>query len=112
MISSKRTVTAWFARTLTLGSARGFLLTGVLSFVFVLLPLFSLTRVGTYVGLRVPHASALTSDTLNFQARLQTSNGAIAGDGTYNVQFKLYSASTGGTALWTEDYLNSNTQGV
>ncbi len=53
-----------------------------------------------------------TSSTINFQARLEQSNGAIAPDGTYNIEFKLYSTASGGTALWTEDYLNANSQGV
>jgi hypothetical protein len=56
--------------------------------------------------------TAATSDNLNFQARLEGSNGAIADDGNYNVQFKLYSVATGGSALWTESYLNSASQGV
>ncbi len=56
-------------------------------------------------------ASAATSNTLNFQARLETSSGSIVADGDYNVEFKLYdTASTGGTAqgvctggcLWME----------
>jgi hypothetical protein len=59
---------------------------------------------------RLAYASA--ADTVNFQARLQTASGAIAPDGDYNIEFKLYSASTGGSALWTEDYLNSNSQGL
>lgn len=54
--------------------------------------------------LHASSASAATSSTLNFQARLETSTGAIVADGTYNVEFKLYSASSGGTAEWTEDY--------
>jgi len=56
--------------------------------------------------------AAVVSDNLNFQARLETSNGAIANDGNYNIEFNIYNASSGGTSLWTEDYLNSNTQGV
>lgn len=39
-------------------------------------------------------ASATTSSTLNFQARLETSSGAIVPDGNYNVEFKLYDTST------------------
>ena len=57
-------------------------------------------------------ALAATNTNLNFQARLQTASGGIVADGLYNVEFKLYSASSGGSALWTETYLNSNTQGV
>ena len=66
----------------------------VVLFLFIL-PLFLLTRAP------VP-AYAVTSNTVNFQARLQTGGGAIAPDGYYNVRFNLYTASTGGTSLWTE----------
>ena len=59
-----------------------------------------------------PTAYAAPADTINFQARLQTASGAIVPDGNYNIQFKLYSASTGGSALWTETYQNSASQGV
>ena len=69
-----------------------------------------------------PKAYAATNGTLNFQARLQTASGALVPDGYYNVQFKLYdggnaagptgvganNSGTGGTALWTETYLDSN----
>jgi hypothetical protein len=55
---------------------------------------------------------ATTSDTLNFQARLESSSGAIAPDGNYNIEFKLYNAASGGTALWTEDYLNSGSDSI
>ncbi len=61
----------------------------------LILPLFFLTRVST-------PAYAATNDTLNFQARLQKGAGQIAPDGNYNVRFKLYDASTGGSLLWTE----------
>ena len=61
---------------------------------------------------------AATSSDINFQARLENATGSIAADGTYNVEFKLYNASsssgssqgscTGDTnCLWTEDYLVS-----
>ncbi len=53
-------------------------------------------------------ADAATSSTLNFQARLLQSSGALVSDGYYNVEFKLYSASSGGTASWTETYYDSN----
>ncbi|HSX34425.1 MAG TPA: hypothetical protein VLF62_02160 [Candidatus Saccharimonadales bacterium] len=44
-------------------------------------------------------AYAATSSTINFQARLMSAAGAIAPDGDYNVEFKIYdTASTGGTA--------------
>jgi hypothetical protein len=49
-------------------------------------------------------AAASTSNTINFQARLETAAGAIVPDGNYNVEFKLYSVATLGSAEWTEDY--------
>lgn len=44
-------------------------------------------------------ADAATASTINFQARLMNAAGAIAPDGNYDIEFKLYdTASTGGTA--------------
>ena len=44
-------------------------------------------------------ATAATATTINFQARLMNAAGAIAPDGNYNIEFKLYdTASGGGTA--------------
>ncbi len=66
-------------------------------------------------NLLVPSVSVAATPTLNFQARLESSTGAIAPDGNYNVQFKLYEGGTtsgGGTNVWTETRLNSATQGV
>ena len=41
-------------------------------------------------------ADALSNaNTLNFQARLLTSSGAIVPDGTYNIDFRLYSSASG-----------------
>ncbi len=74
----------------------------------VLLPLFSFTRVGMRVLGGHDRVYAATSDNLNFQARLESSAGAIAPDGYYNLEFKVYSVSTGGTALWTESYTGAN----
>ena len=56
-------------------------------------------------------ATAATADTLNFQARLQSAGGAIVPDGYYDIQFKLYSVSTGGSALWTETYAYNSGSG-
>ena len=64
-------------------------------------------------------ASAATNSTINFQARLMTGQGAIAADGDYNVEFKIYNAlSSSGSSqgscsgdsacLWTETRTGSN----
>ncbi|HUC89311.1 MAG TPA: hypothetical protein VMR45_00755 [Patescibacteria group bacterium] len=58
--------------------------------------------------IKPPRAVAITSSTVNFQARLMNSSGAVVPDGYYNVQFKLYDALSGGSNLWTETYYDSN----
>ena len=45
---------------------------------------------------------------MNFQGRLTDSGGVAKADGLYNMQFRIYSASTGGTALWTETRETTN----
>lgn len=60
---------------------------------------------------------------INFQGRLFNTQGAAVPDGFYNIQFKIYqdgdgltvgntTGSPAGSLLWTENYLNANTQGV
>ncbi len=79
----------------------------------VILGLLVVFTLSTIFSLRTPViASAATSSNLNFQARLQSNTGAIVPDGDYNIEFKLYNVSSGGTALWTETRQNSATQGV
>src|SRR5487761_1174404 len=69
--------------------------------------------IGIVINLASPiKTSAAVNNSVNFQARLENSSGAIVPDGTYNLEFKLYNVSSGGTALWTEDYLNSASQGA
>jgi hypothetical protein len=90
-------------------------------FVRRLLPvLLALFGVFSYLAINVNApklAYASAADTVNFQARLQNSSGAIVPDGYYNVEFKLYngqgSASNPGTCstsdcVWMEDYTGAN----
>ncbi len=109
-MSKQTTNPVLFVRTLKRHCSRGFV---VFSLILFLLPLLTYTRAYlpaslTRLGLGTQTAYAATSDNLNFQARLETSAGAIAADGYYNLEFKLYDASTGGTLLWTETYYDSN----
>jgi hypothetical protein len=53
-------------------------------------------------------AVAVANNAINFQARLMTNGGSIVADGYYNVEFKLYNVSSGGSALWTETWYDSN----
>jgi hypothetical protein len=49
---------------------------------------------------------------LNFQGRLLSSSGTTVPDGTYNMQFNLYTTSSGGTTQWTDTRLNNAGQGI
>jgi hypothetical protein len=64
-------------------------------------------------------ASAATSSNLNFQSRLLTSTGAVVADGNYNIEFKIYNASSSSgssqgscsgdaNCLWTETRTSTN----
>lgn len=98
---------------LSLKKAKVFLYTRARVITIVLITITLATVISFAYGIKNPlPTNAATNDTINFQSRLENSNGAIAPDGNYNVEFKLYSTSSGGSALWTEDYLNSNSQGV
>ena len=57
-------------------------------------------------------AEAATSDTLNFQGRLLTDTGSLVADGSYNIEFNLYTVPSGGSPVWTEDRLVTNGEGV
>ena len=53
----------------------------------------------------VPQAHAAIAQLLNFQGKLtNVSDGTNIADGSYSMQFKIYSVATGGTALWTETW--------
>ena len=83
-------------------------LRAVTSFVFM-----TVVFTGVYISTATPlTAQAATNNTINFQARLESASGAIVTDGNYNVEFKLYSVSSAGTAEWTEDYTYNSGPGA
>ncbi|MDE1941102.1 MAG: four helix bundle protein, partial [Patescibacteria group bacterium] len=51
---------------------------------------------------------------INYQGKLTNASNVAVADGSYNMEFKIYNTLTGATtsALWTEDDLVSNGQGV
>lgn len=68
-------------------------------------------------------AAAGINQQINFEGRLLNGQGAVVPDGFYNIEFKIYqdgdgqtagdtTGSPAGTLKWTEDYLNTNSQGV
>ena len=46
--------------------------------------------------------------TMNFQGRLADASGAIVPDGLYNMQFRLFTASSGGSSVWDETRETTN----
>jgi hypothetical protein len=75
---------------------------------FLLVLVVSISFAGLFNQAGNHKVEAATSSTINFQARLLTNTGALVPDGYYNVKFNLYSASSGGTTQWTEEYYDSN----
>jgi hypothetical protein len=67
----------------------------------ITLAVFSYTRAGVYTRTHT-RVDAAASSTVNFQARLMGSSGAIVADGSYSVAFSLYNVSSGGVTQWTE----------
>ncbi|MCM2339341.1 MAG: DUF5011 domain-containing protein [Burkholderiales bacterium] len=45
---------------------------------------------------------------INYQGKLTGSSGVAVSNGTYNMEFKLYTVSSGGTAIWTETRTDAN----
>jgi hypothetical protein len=73
---------------------------GVFLVLITLLAVFY-TRAGMHT-----RVYAAPANTLNFQARLQTSAGNVVPDGAYSIEFRLYETASGGTAVWTETQAN------
>ncbi|MDO8971358.1 MAG: hypothetical protein Q7U74_11765 [Saprospiraceae bacterium] len=55
-----------------------------------------------FIGLFSQPLLAQLDPTLSIQGILTKSNGVAVSDGNYNLVFKLYTAPTGGMAIWTE----------
>jgi len=67
---------------------------------------------------RIDAATGINQE-MSFEGKIVTSSGQNIPDGTYNMEFRIYTGctneptgSTGCTPVWTEDYLNNNSQGV
>ncbi len=83
----------------------------------------SAVLVGTLMRPISASAAAGVNQQINFQGRLLNAQGATVPDGFYNIQFKIYqdgdglsagdtTGSPAGSLKWTENYLNSASQGV
>ncbi|MCA9363422.1 hypothetical protein KC851_03805, partial [Candidatus Kaiserbacteria bacterium] len=63
-------------------------------------------------GSSLPHfvneAAAQINQQINYQGKLTDDSGVAVANGLYDMEFKLYSAPTGGSALWTETLTGGN----
>lgn len=72
------------------------------------LSLVTLVLLAVVFGLIGPGQAAFNPE-INYQGKLATfSTGQAVADGDYNMEFILYTAATGGSALWTETRTGSN----
>ena len=62
----------------------------------------------TFSPLLVNKTEAAFNKQINYQGKLTTSAGVAVANGTYNMEFILYSVSTGGSSLWTETRTGAN----
>jgi hypothetical protein len=61
--------------------------------------------------LNIP-VKAASSDYLSLQTKVANSDGTNIANGTYGFRFLIYSVSTGGTALWSEDHSATVSEGI
>lgn len=57
---------------------------------------------GTLIVSSVQDVFAAINKQINYQGKLTNNAGAAVADGAYNMEFKLYTVSSGGSPLWTE----------
>ena len=73
---------------------------GVLFVVATLLFAMAISR--TFFDIPSVKAAEGINRTINFQGKIVNADGTNVANSTYDVEFKIYTVSSGGTALWTE----------
>ncbi|PIZ63989.1 hypothetical protein COY16_00515, partial [Candidatus Roizmanbacteria bacterium CG_4_10_14_0_2_um_filter_39_13] len=68
----------------------------------VILVIYSVTSISSVF------AATGIRETINFQGKLVNASGLNVADADYNITFKLYTVSSGGTAFWTEANTGAN----
>ncbi len=58
--------------------------------------------------MNVRSANAAINKQINYQGKLTTSAGVAVTNGTYNMEFKLYTVSSGGSPIWTETRISGD----
>ncbi|MEI8327633.1 MAG: hypothetical protein WCG02_00660 [Candidatus Taylorbacteria bacterium] len=72
---------------------------------FTLVLVFSVVQL---FNLSVHQAFADFNKQINYQGKLATGSNSAVADGKYNIRFKLYTTSSGGSPIWTETWCNTS----
>src|SRR3989344_889530 len=70
---------------------------------------FALIIIFATVSQSVNAASSSFNKEINYQGKLTDSSGVLVGDGDYNMFFRIYTASSGGNAIWSESRTSTST---
>ncbi|MDB5187467.1 MAG: hypothetical protein JWM07_939, partial [Candidatus Saccharibacteria bacterium] len=73
----------------------------VIGIIFAIFAMAILSVSATYAAQTVPYK-------MNFQGRLANASGTAMPDGLYNMKFRIFDATTGGTQQWTETRETTN----
>lgn len=69
-----------------------------------------LLALAVFIGISTQKANAGVPQMINYQGTLTNANGAAVANGNYNIEFKIYSVASGGTALWSEKWDTTTSQ--
>ena len=78
-----------------------------LVFAIISIVVFTVFGIETFLASKVQAATGVRH-VINFQGKVVNSNGTNVADGLYRFQFKIYTVSSGGAAVWTEDWDSGN----
>ncbi len=70
--------------------------------------LISILCIGVLTTTPLSTVFAQPTPTINYQGKLTTPTGIAVSNGTYAMEFKLYTQASGGTAIWTETRTGGN----
>src|SRR3989344_2732248 len=74
----------------------------------IVIALTALAIVVMFSCARFPVAQAAINKKINYQGKLANSSNVAVADGTYAMEFKLYTQLSGGSAIWTETLACAN----
>src|SRR3989344_5475014 len=74
----------------------------------IVIALTALAIVVMFSCARFPVAQAAINKKINYQGKLANSSNVAGADGTYAMEFKLYTQLSGGSAIWTETLAGAN----